>query len=78
MPNGALLRAMEGIVSNNKSPLSIEIEMARIVSLKTAARLAGCSVDTLKRNRRDKIVQRSNRRVGMRIRDALQLGEIGS
>jgi hypothetical protein len=75
VPGGALLRAIEGTMSSNNTPLSAEIEMARIVPLKEAARLAGCSADTLKRNHPDKIVQISDRRVGMRVRDALQLGE---
>ncbi len=63
-------------MSNNKPHLSWEIEMERIVPIKEAARLAGCSPDTLKRNHRDKIVQISDRRIGMRIRDALQLQAI--
>ena len=75
MPDGALLRATQGAMANNKTPYSFEIEMQRIVPLKEAARLAGCSADTLKRNHRDKIVQISDRRIGMRIRDALQFGE---
>jgi hypothetical protein len=74
MPDGALLRATEGTMSSNNT--SFEIEMARIVPLKEAARLAGCSPDTLKRNHRDKIVQISDRRIGMRVRDALQLEAI--
>jgi hypothetical protein len=60
-------------MSSNQPTLSFEIEMERIVPLKEAARLAGCSADTLKRNHRDKIVQISDRRIGMRVRDALQL-----
>jgi hypothetical protein len=73
VPNGALLRATEGTMSSNRTTLSFEIEMERIVPLKEAARLAGCSPDTLKRNHRNKIVQISDRRIGMRVRDALQL-----
>jgi hypothetical protein len=49
------------------------LELQRIVSLQEAARLAGCSQDTLRRNHRDKIVKVSDRRQGMRIKDALML-----
>ena len=73
MPDGALLRAMEGAMSHKQTILSFEIEKERIVPLKEAARLAGCSADTLKRNCRDKIIQISDRRIGMRVRDALML-----
>lgn len=49
------------------------IERERIVSLPEAARLRGCSIDTLKRNDANKIIRLSPRRVGMRVRDALNL-----
>jgi hypothetical protein len=53
------------------------LELARVVSLAEAARLAGISEDTIKRNHRDKILQLSQRRLGMRIRDALNLRHEG-
>lgn len=56
-------------------PLTKRQEGHRIVSLKEAARLRGVSVDTLKRNHADKIIRLSQRRVGMRVRDALALDE---
>ena len=49
------------------SPLDRE----RIVSISQAARLRGVSEDTLRRHYRDKIIQLSPRRQGMRVRDAL-------
>jgi len=47
------------------------IELQRIVDLKEASRLSGMSVDTIKRNHREKILELSPRRLGMRVRDAL-------
>jgi hypothetical protein len=52
-----------------------DLALARIVSLREAAQLAGCSEDTLKRRHSSKIVRISPRRLGMRIRDALLLGD---
>jgi hypothetical protein len=45
----------------------------QIIPIKEAARLRGVSVDTLCRNHRDKFVQLSERRLGMRRKDALML-----
>ena len=45
----------------------------RIVTLAEAARLSSLSIDTLRRNHRDKFIQLSERRFGMRRRDALLL-----
>jgi hypothetical protein len=55
------------------SLLSREIELERIVSLQEAARLRNISIDTLRRRHREKIIQISPRRQGMRLRDALML-----
>lgn len=49
------------------------IELQRVVDLKEASRLAGMSVDTIKRHHSDKIIDLSPRRRGMRVRDALML-----
>jgi hypothetical protein len=67
-----------------KSPIAElpPIELARVVSLSEAAKLQGSSVDTIKREdrrrvargERSRIVRLSERRVGMRLRDALLLG----
>jgi hypothetical protein len=48
-----------------------EIELERIVPLREAAHLRGCSVDTLRRRFSHKIVRISPRRLGMKIRDAV-------
>ena len=48
-------------------------DLDQIISIKEAAKLRGVSVDTLARNYRDKFVQLSERRFGMRKRDALML-----
>jgi hypothetical protein len=45
----------------------------RIVTLAEAARLSSLSIDTLRRKHRDKFIQLSERRFGMRRRDVLLL-----
>jgi hypothetical protein len=55
--------------------LSDDIELERIISIDEAARLRGVSTDTLRRHDRDKFIQLSPRRLGMRVRDALGLGK---
>jgi hypothetical protein len=45
----------------------------RVVTLAEASRLSSLSVDTLRRRHRSKFVQLSERRFGMRKRDALML-----
>jgi hypothetical protein len=47
------------------------LELARVVSLAEAARLAGLSEDTIRRRHGDKIIKLSPRRSGMRTLDAL-------
>jgi hypothetical protein len=49
------------------------IERLRIVPIAEAARLAGVSVDSLRRNHPDKIVRMGPRAIGMRQGDALML-----
>jgi hypothetical protein len=51
------------------------VELARIVPLAEAARLSGMSEDTLRRHYRDKLIQLTAHRLGMRIRDALLLDD---
>ena len=53
------------------------LELDRIVTLKQAAELMGVSMSTLRRHYTDKMIKLSERRLGMRIKDALQLGEQG-
>jgi hypothetical protein len=52
------------------------LELLRIAEMPEAARLAGVSGDTLKREHSDKIVKISRRREGMRVAHALMLHEI--
>jgi hypothetical protein len=52
------------------------LELLRVAEMPEAARLAGASQDTLKREHPDKIVKISRRREGMRVAHALMLREI--
>jgi hypothetical protein len=51
------------------------IELQRIAPLAEASRLSGLSIDSLKRHYRDKFIQLSERRFGMRVADALMLAD---
>jgi hypothetical protein len=51
------------------------VERARIVPIAEAARLSGMSEDTLRRHYRDKLIQLTPHRLGMRLRDALLLND---
>jgi hypothetical protein len=53
----------------------VGIEAQRIVPLKEASRLAGVSVDTLRKHYRNLIVRVGPKRVGMRLGDVLGLGQ---
>jgi hypothetical protein len=57
------------------TPQQIWVELQRIVDMKEASRLSGLSHDSLQRHHKDKIVHMSERRVGMRLRDALLLAD---
>jgi len=59
-------------MSSEPDRLSV-IELQRIVPLAEAARLSSLSPDSLMRHYRDKLIQLSPRRFGMRVGDALQL-----
>jgi DeoR/GlpR family transcriptional regulator of sugar metabolism len=50
-------------------------ELDRVVSMQEAARLMGISPETIRRRYREKVLQLSERRQGMRLRDALRLDE---
>jgi hypothetical protein len=55
-------------------PLELSpLELERIVSISEAARLRGVSPDTIRRHDRDKFIQLSPRRLGMRLRDVLAI-----
>jgi hypothetical protein len=49
------------------------VELQRVVDLKEAARLSGLSIDSIKRHHREKIIDLSPRRRGMRLGVALSL-----
>jgi hypothetical protein len=51
------------------------IEGQRIVPLKEAARMAGVSVDTLRKHYRHLIVRVGPKRVGMKLASVLALGQ---
>ena len=60
---------------NDDFKLSPELELERIVSLQTAEKYSGLSVDSWKRHHQDKIIEMSPRRLGVRLRHALMLGK---
>jgi hypothetical protein len=60
---------------HNQLPKLSPLEALRIAPLEEAARLAGVSLMTLKRRFHDRIIQISPRRQGMRVCDALMLGD---
>ena len=51
------------------------IEAQRVVPLKEASRLAGVSIDTLRKHYRNLIVRVGPKRVGMRLGDVLGIGQ---
>ena len=58
--------------------LPTKYELDRIISLQEAKRISSLSPDSWKRNHRDKIVELSPRRYGVRLGDALMLRPIKS
>lgn len=50
-----------------------KLELERVVDKPEAVRLSGISWDTIRRTHRDKIVQLSKRRVGMKMKHAISL-----
>jgi hypothetical protein len=62
-------------IENRRVELRPELELNRIVSLEEAAKLRGVSKDTIKRRYPEIIIKLSPRRVGVRLRDALALGD---
>jgi hypothetical protein len=53
--------------------LPAKLELDRIISLQDAEKISSLSPDSWKRNHREKIVELSPRRYGIRLRDALKL-----
>jgi hypothetical protein len=50
------------------------LELDRIISLQEAEQVSSLSVDSWKRHHADKLVELSPRRLGVRLRHALMLG----
>jgi hypothetical protein len=63
------------VMSGELTPQEQFIELMRIVSIPEASRLSGLSHDSLQRHYADKIIHLSERRRGMRLRDALLLAK---
>jgi hypothetical protein len=59
--------------NDDELPNPTTVELNRIVSLAEASRLSSLSVDTLRDQFREKIVQLSPKRAGMRVGHALML-----
>jgi hypothetical protein len=55
--------------------LPMSLQLMRIIGIRQAAKLAGMSERTLLRRHADKIVHISPGRIGIRVRDALQIAE---
>ena len=64
---------MVTLIDDDDVKLPPELRLKRIVNLRQAGQLSNLSVNSLKRNHRDKIVTLSPRRLGMRLGDALML-----
>lgn len=76
--HGAGVGATDSAKAYNRGPTSNPpdwLELKRIVDLKEASRLSGLSVDSIKRHYRQQIIELSPRRLGMRVGDALMLGQ---
>jgi hypothetical protein len=56
--------------------LPLELWLMRTVSVETAADLLGISPSTVRKKFKDKLIQMDDRRYGMRLFDALRLGEV--
>jgi len=56
---------------NNRQPTWLELE--RVLERPEIEDLTSLSIDTLKRHHRDKFVNLSPRRIGMKLRDALAI-----
>jgi hypothetical protein len=54
--------------------LPAELELLRILTIEEAASVSSMSVDAIKKTHADKIIRLGERRLGIRLRDALLLG----
>jgi hypothetical protein len=55
--------------------LPTELQQERIVSMTEAAEISGLSIDSWKRHYRHLIIRLSARRLGVKLKDALRLGQ---
>ena len=55
--------------------LPVALEGERIIGLREAAEIAGVSTDTLRRRYGHLVIRLSPRRVGIRLRDVLSIGQ---
>jgi hypothetical protein len=69
-----MAKSLAGLAQST-SQLLAGVEGERIISLTEASRLAGVSIDTIKRRHGGKIVRMSTKRIGMRLRDVLTLAQ---
>ena len=68
-------RARDQSTFRTNTELLSALEGMRVISLPEAARLNDLSVDTLRRRYGHLILKLSDKRVGMRLRDALSLAQ---
>ena len=63
------------MLTNRKTELRPDLELQRVVTLREAAEISGISLDTIRRRYPQIIIKLSPRRVGVRLRDALSIGD---
>ena len=63
------------VLTNRKTELRPDLELQRVVTLREAAEISGISLDTIRRRYPQIIIKLSPRRVGVRLRDALSIGD---
>ena len=66
---------MSGAATTRRYTLPVALEGERIISLYEAAEIAGISADTLRRRYGHLIIRISPRRLGIRLRDVLSIGQ---
>ena len=63
------------MLTNRKTELRPDLELQRVVTLREAAEISGISLDTIRRRHPQIIIKLSPRRIGVRLRDALSIGD---
>jgi hypothetical protein len=61
--------------SKRRFQLSTELELERIITLREAHEISGLSPDAWRDNHRDKIIQLSPRRQGIKLKHVLNVGQ---